>query len=157
MDRCVGSRFVEAAPVVGCWVGVAVGWLVGGALAGELMDDHVTPEPPMVPLRPLLPPLLEVVVPDLAGRGGGWARQPLRHVPRGWLSAPPLGKRRNGCVMQGDAEPTKSSVPVSLTLHRSATARRARWWWRGAGSTCRHEAGPPSSPYSTRAPRPSSR
>jgi hypothetical protein len=45
-----------------------VGWEVGVYLAGELMDDHVMPEP-MVPSMPLPLPLLEAVVPDL-GRGG---------------------------------------------------------------------------------------
>jgi hypothetical protein len=43
-----------------------VGCRVGVYLAGELIDDHVMPEP-IVPSRPLPLPLLEAVVPDLEG------------------------------------------------------------------------------------------
>jgi hypothetical protein len=48
-----------ASSLVGGLVGVTVGWRVGDmVLTGASMDDQVTPEPPIVPSRPLPVPLL---------------------------------------------------------------------------------------------------
>jgi hypothetical protein len=88
---------------VGCLVGdavaVTVGWGVVVYLAGELTDDHVT-EPPKVPSMPLPLPLLEAVVPDLAGRGGR-ATDPSKAYPAArslWVSCIMYANARRCCT-----------------------------------------------------------